>query len=109
MRYVEADSTHVDQEEAFEGNDLTVGDGSPDTAPWVEVNKEEPQKTWWPTRKWWYATVIAAGGLLTMLLTGESEVTDEETIALITFGVQRAASFIMPNDETPGGVGVRYK
>lgn len=54
---------------------------------------------WWPTRKWWYATVIAAGGLATMLLTGESEVTDEETIAVVTFVVQRIASYILPNKE----------
>ena len=54
---------------------------------------------WLPTRKWWYATVIAAGGLATMLLTGEPEVTDEETIALITFAVQRIGSYILPNGE----------
>lgn len=60
-----------------------------------------------PTRKWWAATIVGAIGLATMLLTGDSAISDPEIVALGTFGAQRVVAYLTPNDPAPGGVPVK--
>lgn len=57
-----------------------------------------------PTRKWLAARVTAAGALAVMLLTGDSSVSDPETVAIIGFCVEGVVSYLVPNAPTPGGV-----
>jgi hypothetical protein len=52
-----------------------------------------------PTRKWFAATLTGAGALAVMLLTGDSEVTDAETIAIIGYVVERSVAYITPNEK----------
>jgi hypothetical protein len=60
-----------------------------------------------PTRKWWAARITAAGALAVMLLTGDTEVTDPEIVAIIGFVVEGLVSWLVPNQEnTPKGDGV---
>lgn len=54
--------------------------------------------TWLPTHKWWAATVTAGGGLAVMLLTGDRSVSDPEVVACVTFVVQRAVAYLVPNE-----------
>jgi hypothetical protein len=58
----------------------------------------------WPTRKWWSATVIAVGGFLSTLATTGWDWTPEFTGAVITVGTQRVVAYLVPNEDTPGGV-----
>ncbi len=60
--------------------------------------------TWWPTRKWWAATVTALGGFLVTLATTGWDFTPEFNGALITIATQRVVAYLIPNQETPGGV-----
>ena len=63
--------------------------------------------SWKPTRKWWAATVTGAIGLGVMLLTGDSEVTDPEIVAIGGYVAAQATAFFLPNQEgTPRGDGV---
>jgi hypothetical protein len=56
-----------------------------------------------PTRKWWTATVLAVGGLLTTWVSA-GEWTTALTGAMITLVTQRIVAYLVPNEETPGGV-----
>ena len=60
--------------------------------------------SWKPTRKWWAAAVTGAVGLAVMLLTGDSEVTDPEIVAIGGYVSAQAAAYFLPNESTPGGV-----
>lgn len=53
---------------------------------------------WLPTRKWWFATTVAVGTILGLVLTGDGINSDDETIAVIGLVVQRVGSYIIPND-----------
>lgn len=70
------------------------------------VNPGTPRKSWLPTRKWLAAEATAAGTLAVMLLTGDSEVTDPEVIAIVGFVVQAFTTYWLPNksDGSEGGV-----
>ena len=70
----------------------------------MSTSTVQTKKSWVPTKKWIVAQVTALGGLAIMLLTGDSEVTDPEIIAVVTFFVQAIATYLVPNADTAGGV-----
>lgn len=60
-----------------------------------------------PTRKWWAATVTGLVGLVVMLLTGDSAITDPEVVAIGGFVSAQAVAYFLPNEQdTPKGDGV---
>jgi dienelactone hydrolase len=75
-------------------------------APVNQLPAQPTKKSWLPTRKWLAAEATAAGTLAIMLLTGDSEVTDPETIAIVGFAVQAVTTWALPNrsERTEGGV-----
>jgi hypothetical protein len=58
----------------------------------------------WPTRKWWAATIVALGGFLGTLAMHSWNWTPEFAGAVITIATQRLVAYLVPNDDTPGGV-----
>jgi hypothetical protein len=60
--------------------------------------------SWWPTRKWWAATIVAFGGFLTTLATQSWHWTPEFAGAVITIATQRVVAYVVKNDDAPGGV-----
>lgn len=60
--------------------------------------------SWWPTRKWTAATIVALGGFLTTLATQGWHWTPEFAGAVITVATQRLVAYVVKNDDTPGGV-----
>lgn len=62
------------------------------------------KKSWMPTRKWWVTTVTAVGTIVVAALTGDGINTDAETILVVGIVVQRVVGYIIPNEDTPGGV-----
>lgn len=105
-----ANMKHVDESEARDALDPDVGDGTPDTAPFLDTDDgdwQEPGpawRKWMPTRKWWAATITGAGTVAVMLWTGDGINTDEEKILVIGLAIQRLVSYVTPNDDTIGGV-----
>lgn len=65
------------------------------------------QKSAAPTRKWVVAQVSAVVGLVLMLITGDPTITDPEKVAIGTFVVQAVATYLTPNEDTPGGVPIK--
>ncbi len=66
----------------------------------------QPNKSGMPTRKWVAATVIAVGGLLTTwVATGQW--TRELSGVAVTLLTQRIVAYIVPNDDTVGGVPIK--
>ena len=62
--------------------------------------------SWWPTRKWWAATVVGAGTVATdWAVTGHWS--QALTIAAVGLGVQRATSYLVPNESAPSRERVR--
>lgn len=55
-----------------------------------------------PTRKWIAAQVVALGAVATSAI--ESGWDDTEWKLLIGIAVQAAVTYLLPNDQTPGGV-----
>jgi hypothetical protein len=64
------------------------------------------KKSWLPTRKWWAATVVALGAIATLWVTNGAFDRDV-AIAAIAAVVQAATSYLVPNQDTPGGVPIR--
>lgn len=60
--------------------------------------------TRWPTRKWWAATILAVAGILTTWAGAGWEWTDALSGATITLVAQRIVAYLIPNQETSGGV-----
>jgi hypothetical protein len=60
--------------------------------------------SWWPTRKWWAATIVAFGGFLTTLATQSWHWTPAFGGAVITIATQRVVAYVVKNDDAPGGV-----
>jgi hypothetical protein len=60
------------------------------------------RKSWLPTRKWWAAQVVALAAVATSWV--ESGWDDTESKLVIAWAVQAAATYLLPNDDTPGGV-----
>jgi hypothetical protein len=56
--------------------------------------------SWWPTRKWWAATIVAIGGFLTTFATQGWEWSPAFAGALITVLTQRVVAYLVPNDDT---------
>jgi len=57
-----------------------------------------------PTRKWWAATIVAVGGFLTTLAAHSWQWTPEFAGAALTIVTQRVVAYLVPNDDSPGGV-----
>jgi hypothetical protein len=68
------------------------------------MNGEAVKPTWWPTRKWWTATILAVAGILSTWAAGGWDWTDALSGAAITLIAQRLISYLVPNQDTPGGV-----
>jgi hypothetical protein len=68
--------------------------------------KPGPRKSYWPTNKWWAATVIAIGAVATLWVTKGAF---DKDVMLATIGVivQALTSYLVPNQDTPGGVPAR--
>lgn len=64
---------------------------------------ETSTKSLRPTNKWVAARIVAAAGLLTLLVTTDAW-DDEEWIALIALVSEALVSYLVPNANTPGGV-----
>jgi hypothetical protein len=62
------------------------------------------ERGWIPTRKWIAAQVTALVGVILMLVTGDTTVTDPEKVAIGTFVVQAVTTYLVPNQTTPTGV-----
>jgi len=60
-------------------------------------------KSWWPTNKWWAALVTVIGSWVANLITAG---TFTKTIAIALVGItsQMIVAYLVPNDNTPGGV-----
>lgn len=61
-----------------------------------------PRKSWLPTNKWLIAQLVALVGVATSAL--ESGWDDTETKLVIAWALQALATYLVPNDDTPGGV-----
>lgn len=64
------------------------------------------RKSIWPTNKWWAATVIALGAIATLWVT-KGTFDRDVAIAVIAAVVQAVTSYLVPNQDTPGGVRLR--
>lgn len=65
------------------------------------VARSAARSTWWPTRKWWAATIIAFGGFLGTLAMHSWSCTPEFAGAVITIGTQRLVAYLVLNDSAP--------
>lgn len=57
---------------------------------------------WIPTRKWIAAQIVAIAGIATSWV--ESGWDQTETKLCIAVAVQAAVTYLLPNEQTPGGV-----
>lgn len=65
------------------------------------------EKSWRPTRKWIAAQVVALGAVLTSWV--ESGWDDTESKLLVGIFVQAAVTYLVSNEDTPGGVPLQEK
>ncbi|MEW9547230.1 hypothetical protein [Nonomuraea sp. NPDC050783] len=65
------------------------------------------RKSLMPTRKWWAMLVVALGAIAVSWVSA-GQLTKETAIALIGVVVQAVATYLVPNDDTPGGVPARH-
>jgi hypothetical protein len=75
----------------------------------TSVQPEPPvgrQKSWLPTRKWWAATITALGAIAVLWIQ-EGALSMAVGIALVGAVVQALITYVLPNDDTPGGVPLR--
>ena len=72
----------------------------------VDTRPLEAQKSAWPTRKWW-AGLITAVAALAVNLIETGQFSKEIAIALVGLVAQALVVYIVPNDNTPGGVPLR--
>ncbi|GAA1016256.1 hypothetical protein Aple_020870 [Acrocarpospora pleiomorpha] len=64
------------------------------------------QKTWRPTNKWW-AMLVTASGAVAVNWINAGEFDKQIAIALVGVVVQAVATYLLPNQDTPGGVPVK--
>jgi hypothetical protein len=60
------------------------------------------EKSWRPTRKWFAAQIVALGAVATSWI--ESGWDDTESKLLVAVFIQAAVTYLVSNDDTPGGV-----
>ena len=70
------------------------------------VSKGEGVKSWRPTKKWWAALVTVAGSWVANLITAGG-FTKTIAIALVGIVSQMIVAYLVPNDNTLGGVPLR--
>ena len=72
------------------------------------MNTVSGVKSLWPTRKWWAAFITAfAAFLINWIQAGEFS--REILIALIGVVSQALVAYLVPNQDTPGGVPVKTR
>lgn len=72
-----------------------------------EGSKAEAVKSrWQPTKKWWAALVTVAGSWVANLITAGA-FTKVIAIALVGIVAQMTVAYLVPNDNTLGGVPLR--
>jgi hypothetical protein len=59
---------------------------------------------YWPTRKWWAATIVAIGGFLSTFASQGWHWSPVFAGAALTLVTQRVVAYLVPNDDSPGGV-----
>lgn len=64
------------------------------------------EKSLLPTRKWWAAFVTSVAGFVVLWITA-GEFSKEVTVALVWMLVQAITTWLVPNQDTPGGVPVK--
>jgi hypothetical protein len=64
-------------------------------------------KSWWPTRKWWVATVTAIGAIVVLWLNEGMHFDTAVGVAMVGAVVQAFTTYLLPNQDTPGGVPLR--
>jgi hypothetical protein len=95
------DGDHVSQGELEDAISENIGDGTLSTAP--ETVAEDEGNSWIPTRKWLLFVVSGLLGVATtFVVTGSWDI--EESLALIQLVGAAAASYLVPNVPTTGGV-----
>jgi hypothetical protein len=70
------------------------------------VQVDSAQKSWLPTRKWFAATFTALGAIAVLWIQ-EGGLTMAVGIALVGAIVQALVTYVLPNENTPGGVPLR--
>jgi hypothetical protein len=70
------------------------------------VQSDPAQKSWQPTRKWIAATVTALGAIAVLWIQAGS-FSMAVGIALVGAIVQALVTYLLPNENTPGGVPLR--
>ncbi len=73
-----------------------------------EGSKAEAVKSRWPTKKWWAALVTVAGSWVANLITAGA-FTKVIAIALVGIVSQMIVAYLVPNDNTLGGVPLRKR
>jgi hypothetical protein len=71
------------------------------------VPPDTAQKSWQPTRKWIAATITALGAIAVLWIQAGS-FSMAVGIALVGAIVQALVTYVLPNDNTPGGVPLRH-
>jgi hypothetical protein len=71
-----------------------------------ERSTAEAVKSRWPTKKWWAALVTVAGSWVANLITAGA-FTKVIAIALVGIVAQMIVAYLVPNDNTLGGVPLR--
>ena len=102
---VSIDHKHIDQADAdaaLAEPEPVLDDGLDDWEP--DEAEVETRASAWPTRKWLAARITVLGGLLILFATHGWHLDEHTTIALITFLTESAVSYLVPNNNTPGGV-----
>ena len=70
-------------------------------------SKSKATKSWQrPTNKWWAGLITVAGSWVVNLITAGA-FTKTIAIALVGIVTQMTVAYLVPNDNTPGGVPMR--
>ena len=74
-----------------------------DTQLAVPIQPELPTKSWLPTRKW-FAAIVTALSAWAVLWIQAAEFGREVQIALVGVITQAVVAYLVPNQDSPGGV-----
>lgn len=69
----------------------------------------ETTKSLLPTRKWWANQAVAIGGWLVALINANWHLTPALEITAVGIAVAALTAYLLPNENTPGGVARRRR